>query len=266
MSESILTLDIKTLSVKEINEMVSEIGLEEYAAVSEALMADERKAIQKIGEKLARDYNKVLFEEKRLEGMKSFEYALYEKGCIYIAGTDEVGRGPLAGPVVAAAVILPREFKVLGVNDSKKLSEKKREELYFLILNEAVSFGIGIVDNDKIDEINILNASKLAMKIACEKLNRKPDHLLVDAVHVDHLDIPQTGIIKGDSKSITIAAASIVAKVTRDRMMVEYHEQHPHYDFINNKGYGTALHYEGIRTHGLCPLHRKTFLKEYIVR
>ncbi|HVI41537.1 MAG TPA: ribonuclease HII, partial [Anaerovoracaceae bacterium] len=173
------------------------------------------------------------------------------------------GRGPLAGPVVAAAVILPDDFDVLGVDDSKKLSEKKREELYTLITEYAVSYGIGIIDNYIIDEINILEATKLAMKQAIEKLETKPEYILIDALTLKDVVIPQKGIIKGDSLSVSIAAASIVAKVTRDRMMVEYHQKFPHYAFEQNKGYGTKAHYEGIDGHGLCELHRRSFLKSY---
>ncbi|MBP6491887.1 MAG: ribonuclease HII [Clostridia bacterium] len=202
--------------------------------------------------------------KERLAEMKQVEDELYGKGIQYIAGIDEVGRGPLAGPVVAAAVILPADFDVLGVDDSKKLSEKKREELYSLILEQAISYGIGMVDNYKIDEINILEATKLAMKQAIEKLETKPDFILIDALTLKDVETPQKGIIKGDSISVSIAAASIVAKVTRDRMMVEYHQQYPHYAFDQNKGYGTKAHYEGLDGCGLCELHRRSFLKGYV--
>lgn len=199
----------------------------------------------------------------RLVEMKQIEQELYAGGIRYIAGIDEVGRGPLAGPVVAAAVILPHDFDVPGVDDSKKLSEKKREELYTLIMKHAVSFSIGIIDNYIIDEINILEATKLAMKQAVEKLDTKPEYILIDALTLKDISIPQRGIIKGDSLSVSIAAASIVAKVTRDRIMAEYHLQFPHYAFDHNKGYGTRAHYEGIDSHGLCELHRRSFLKGY---
>ena len=198
----------------------------------------------------------------RLAEMRHIEEELYSGGIRYIAGIDEVGRGPLAGPVVAAAVILPCDFKVLGVNDSKKLSEKKREELYELITGEAVSYSIGIIDNYTIDEINILEATKLAMKQAIEGLDTKPEYILIDALTLKDVMIPQRGIIKGDSLSVSIAAASIVAKVTRDRMMNEYHNRYPYYSFNRNKGYGTKAHYEGIFDHGLCDLHRRSFLKK----
>jgi ribonuclease HII len=199
----------------------------------------------------------------RLAEMKLIEEELYAGGVRYIAGIDEVGRGPLAGPVVAAAVILPTDFDILGVDDSKKLSGKKREELYDQIVKYAVSWGIGIIDNYIIDEINILEATKLAMKQAVEKLETTPEYILIDALTLKDVTIPQRGIIRGDSLSVSIAAASIVAKVTRDRMMDAYHLQYPHYSFDQNKGYGTKAHYEGIDCHGPCKLHRRSFLKNY---
>ena len=219
----------------------------------------------------------------RLAEMKEFEDRLHSEGVKYIAGVDEVGRGPLAGPVVTAAVVLPEDFDVLGVDDSKKLSEKRREELFDIICERAVAVGIGIRDNERIDEINILEAtkeamadavaeaeSKLAEKIKSGELEEDSafgkagggiGHVLFDAVKVDAVKIPQTSIIKGDAKSVSIAAASIVAKVTRDRMMVEYAKQYPDYAFESNKGYGTAAHYAGIKKAGMCPIHRKTFLR-----
>lgn len=212
---------------------------------------------------------------ERLEKMKEdlirmsrMEKELYkngkERGAVrYIAGVDEVGRGPLAGPVVAAAVILPEDFSVLGVNDSKKLSEKRREELYEMILREAVAWSIGMRDNEVIDRINILEATKEAMTEAVQNLAIAPDHILIDALTLPEIDIPQTGIVRGDAESVSVAAASIVAKVTRDRMMVKYHEIYPGYAFDSNKGYGTKAHYEGLERSGLCAIHRKSFLKKY---
>lgn len=190
--------------------------------------------------------------------MKEFENELYENGIKYIAGIDEVGRGPLVGPVVTAAVILPRDFYDERINDSKKLTEKKRELLYDVIMENAVSVGIGISSEDVIDEINILEATKKAMIEAVNNLSVKPEHLLIDAVKLN-IDIPQTSIIKGDAKSESIAAASIVAKVTRDRMMVELDKEHPEYDFKHNKGYGTKKHIEAIEKYGILKEHRKTF-------
>lgn len=221
-------------------------------------------------------------QKERLIEMKKPEAELHDQGYEYIAGVDEVGRGPLAGPVVTAAVVLPEDFDVLGVDDSKKLSEKRREELYDKIIEGCVAYGIGMSDHQVIDEINILNATKEAMKKAiaeCEIMlgealtedddegksafaqPRKLDYVLFDAVKIEGLDVPQQAIIKGDAKVLAIAAASIVAKVTRDRMMVEYAEEYPWYAFESNKGYGTAAHYEGIRQHGTCPIHRMSFLK-----
>lgn len=201
---------------------------------------------------------------QKLEEMKIFENELHAEGIRYIAGIDEVGRGPLAGPVVAAAVVLPEDFDVIGVNDSKKLSEKKREELFEIIKEKAVSFAFGIVDNETIDEINILESTKKAMKEAVEGLDVQPEHLLIDAVNLADVDIPQTPIIKGDEKCVSVAAASILAKVTRDRMMVEYSEIYKDYSFEKNKGYGTKAHYEGIEKAGICPIHRKSFLKKIL--
>lgn len=221
--------------------------------------------------------------------MKEEEKKLHEEGFRLIAGVDEVGRGPLAGPVVAAAVILPEDFDVLGVDDSKKLTEKKREELFPLIKEKCIAWGIGMADNEIIDDINILQATKLAMKRAindlCARLGEagengkseeagaaaeaaetgeaaaRPDIVLFDAVEIEDLVIPQKAYIKGDANVLCIAAASVIAKVTRDRMMAAYAERYPGYAFEKNKGYGTKAHYEGIRENGICPIHRKTFLK-----
>lgn len=203
-----------------------------------------------------------------LERMLEYERGLYNNGnengpVKYIAGVDEVGRGPLAGPVVTAAVILPADFDVPGVNDSKKLSEKKREELFKVIKEKAVAYSIGICTNEEIDSINILEATKKAMKQAVDALETAPDHILVDALMIPGVDIPQTPIIKGDANSVSIAAASILAKVTRDHMMEEYHEQYPEYAFDRNKGYGTKAHYAGLDKAGACPIHRMSFLTKY---
>lgn len=209
---------------------------------------------------------------EKLESMKFYENELHNNGIKFIGGIDEVGRGPLAGPVCTCCIVLPNDFNILGVDDSKKISEKKREELYSVILNSAIAYGIGIVDNNIIDEINILEATKLAMKEAyenankmLESLNFEPiEHLLIDAVALKDLKVPQTSLIKGDQKSVSIAAASIIAKVTRDRMMVEYAKVYPYYGFERNKGYGTKDHYFGIKEHGITKIHRKTFLKGLI--
>ena len=197
--------------------------------------------------------------------MKEFETELYNNGINFIAGIDEVGRGPLVGPVVTAAVILPKDFYDERINDSKKLTEKKRELLYDVIMENAISVGVGISSENVIDEINILNATKRAMLEAVNNLSVKPEHLLIDAVKLN-TDIPQTSIIKGDAKSESIAAASIIAKVTRDRMMIELDKIHPEYDFKHNKGYGTKKHIEAIRKYGIIKEHRKNFAQcdEYV--
>ena len=212
--------------------------------------------------------------EEKLVTMQAYENELRAEGIRYVGGVDEVGRGPLAGPVTAACVVLPEDFDVLGVDDSKKLSEKKREELFDKIREKALAVGIGMCDNRVIDEINILEATKKAMaeaiRDADSQLEEKglspegTEHLLIDAVSLKDVDKPQTSIIKGDAKSLSIAAASIIAKVTRDRLMAEYHRQYPYYGFDTNKGYGTKAHYEGIDKYGITPIHRKTFLKNIL--
>ena len=202
-------------------------------------------------------------EIERLIKLSEYEKKCYENGYKYIAGIDEAGRGPLAGPVVAAAVILPKDCLIEGVNDSKKVSEKKREKLYDVIIQNAVAWGVGIMDNNVIDEINILNATRKAMHTAIEELQVKPDYILIDAEKkVDTNGIPYLPIIKGDALSISIAAASIIAKVTRDRMMREYDKIFPMYGFEKHKGYGTKLHREKILELGPCPIHRPSFLKK----
>ena len=192
--------------------------------------------------------------------MDNYEYEseLRSNGISLIAGVDEVGRGPLVGPVVAACVILPENFNLDGLTDSKKLSEKKRDYYFEEIKKQAISYGIGIIDEKKIDEVNIYEATKLAMIEAINNCHIKPEHVLIDAMPLD-LDIPTTSIIKGDLKSITISAASVIAKVTRDRMLDELHEQYPMYDFKSNKGYPTKKHLEAIETIGITPIHRKTY-------
>ena len=203
-------------------------------------------------------------EEARLEKMLEYEKDLYAKGYEYICGIDEAGRGPLCGPVVAAAVILKKGDKIEGVNDSKKLSEKKREQLFEEIKQRAVAYSVGIVDEKTIDEINILEATRLAMKKAVEGLSTKAQYALVDAEKRVPIDIPYTSIIKGDALSESIAAASIIAKVTRDRMIVELDKTYPEYNFAKNKGYGTKEHTDAIKLHGLCPAHRRSFCKKFV--
>ena len=200
-------------------------------------------------------------EIARTESLKIYEKQYEHMG--YVCGIDEVGRGPLAGPVVAAAVILPKDSQILYLNDSKKLSEKKREELYDVIMDQAVSVGFGYVYPERIDEINILQATYEAMRDAVSKLTVTPSVLLNDAVTIPDVTIPQVPIIKGDAKSVSIAAASIVAKVTRDRLMVEYDKIMPEYGFARNKGYGTAEHIEALKNYGATPIHRKTFITKF---
>lgn len=202
-------------------------------------------------------------ELERLKGMREYEdtYA----ACSYICGIDEAGRGPLAGPVVAGAVVLPKDCQILYLNDSKKLSEKKRELLFDEIKEKAVSYGIGIVGPGRIDEINILQATYEAMRLAISQLNVEPEILLNDAVTIPGVDVMQVPIIKGDAKSVSIAAASILAKVTRDRMMVEYDQMFPEYGFAKHKGYGTKAHIDMIKEIGPCPIHRRTFIKNFYV-
>jgi len=203
-------------------------------------------------------------EDKRLEEMLTYEKELYSKGINNIAGIDEAGRGPLCGPVVAAAVILKPGDKIAYVNDSKKLSEKRREELFEIIKERALAYSVGIVDEKTIDEINILEATRLAMKKAVDGLDVKPEYVLVDAEKKVPIDVPYLPIVKGDAKSESIAAASIIAKVTRDHIMYELDKKYPEYDLAKNKGYGTAKHIEGIKEYGLTEIHRKSFCKKFV--
>ena len=204
-------------------------------------------------------------ELDRLKNLKKDEESLYSSKIKYICGIDEAGRGPLAGPVVVGAVILPVDSLIEGVNDSKKISEKKRERVFEEIVSTAISYSTGIVDQRTIDEINILNATKLAVKKAIERLEIKPDLILVDALTgIETFGIPYKSIIKGDAKEYSIAAASIIAKVTRDRMMLEWDKVFPEYGFAKHKGYGTASHIQALKENGPCMLHRKTFIKNFI--
>lgn len=204
-------------------------------------------------------------EEQRLEKLKEYENKLQNKGFEYICGIDEAGRGPLAGPVVVASVIMPKYSIIEGINDSKKVSEKKREKLYDLILEQAISYGVGIIGQDEIDDINILNATKKGLTNSLKELTQRPDLILVDALtNIDTLGIPYESIIKGDAKCYSISAASIIAKVTRDRIMREWDKIYPQYGFATHKGYGTSAHINAIKEYGPCPLHRKTFIKHFI--
>ena len=204
-------------------------------------------------------------EEQRLIKLKEIEKDLYQKGFKNICGIDEAGRGPLAGPVVVAGVIMPKDSMIEGVNDSKKVTEKRREKLYDLIIEEAISYSISIVGQDIIDDINILNATKMGVTEVVDKLELKPDLIVIDALnHINTRQIPYESIIKGDAKCYNIAAASILAKVTRDRIMRQWDEVYPQYGFTSHKGYGTAKHIQAIIEYGLCPIHRRTFTKNFI--
>ncbi len=204
-------------------------------------------------------------EEERLRNLKEIEKVFFDKGIEYIAGIDEAGRGPLAGPVVVASVIMPKDSMIEGINDSKKISEKKREKLYDIILEEAVSYGIGIVYQDEIDKINILQATKKGLTEAVEQMKIKPNLIMVDALTgIDTLGIPYKSIIKGDAKCYSISAASIIAKVTRDRIMREWDKVYPQYGFESHKGYGTAKHIAALKEYGPCEIHRRSFIKHFV--
>ena len=203
-------------------------------------------------------------EEQRLLELKKIDKQYYDMNMKYVCGIDEAGRGPLAGPVVVASVIMKPDSMIEGVNDSKKISEKKREKLYELITNEAISYGVGIITQEEIDDINILQATKKGLTNSLNSMDIKPDMILVDALKgIDTLGIPYLSIIKGDATSYSIAAASIIAKVTSDRIMREWDKVYPEYGFATHKGYGTAKHIEAIRQYGLCPLHRRSFCKNF---
>ena len=251
-------------SISEIKEILGNCSMEELPEQIKQFEEDSRKGVQTALVSFRKKYEKHQQELARLEEILTYERGLWEAGYDLVAGIDEVGRGPLAGPVVAAAVILPKECKIEGVNDSKKLSAKKREELYDIILEKAVSYGIGVVSNERIDEINILQATYEAMREALSQLKPKAEYILADAVTIPMVSTPQRGIVKGDAKSMSIGAASIVAKVYRDRMMEAYEEVYPGYGFASNKGYGAAEHIEGIRKQGITPIHRKTFVKNFL--
>ncbi len=226
--------------------------------VIKQLYEDERKGVQKLLQRWEKRQKEIEKQKETFLAMSTYENQLREDGILFIAGIDEVGRGPLAGPVVAAAVILPENFYLLGLDDSKKLSEKKREEYFDYIQANALAIGIGVVSNKVIDTINIYQATKQAMNQALENLSIEPNHLLIDAMELE-VNIPQTAIIKGDSNSISIAAASIIAKVTRDRMMKELGEKYPEYGFEKHMGYGTKAHLLAVEKHGVLSEHRLSF-------
>ncbi len=248
--------------IGEIKAIFQAADLDGLPAFISTYEKEERTGVLQLVEKARKKLKDYQAEIERTEKLKAFEkeYASFS----YICGIDEVGRGPLAGPVVAGAVILPKDCDILYLNDSKKLSEKKREELYDIIMEKAVGTGLGYVSPQRIDEINILQATYEAMREAISNLPVEPDLLLNDAVTIPKVSIRQVPIIKGDAKSISIAAASIIAKVTRDRLMVEYDSIFPQYGFASNKGYGAAVHLEALRQYGPTPIHRKSFIKNLI--
>ena len=244
-------------TIKEVKERLAMIDELDHPLFEE-LILDGRAGVQAAISKRKRELQKQVDEDLRLEKMLAYEKELYAQGIDLIAGVDEVGRGPLAGPVVAAAVILPKACKIPGLNDSKKIPKSKHKEIYEAVLQNAVAIGIGIKDNQVIDQVNIYEATKLAMMEAIGQLEPQPQHLLIDAMKLD-LPIPQTSIIKGDANSLSIAAASIVAKVTRDQMMEEFDREYPGYDFAQNAGYGTVKHLAGLDKLGVTPIHRRSF-------
>ena len=244
-------------TIKEIKEQLANIQRLDDPLLAE-LEQDSRSGVIQAIAKRKREIQKRIDEDERLEGMLAYEKECYARGMELIAGVDEVGRGPLAGPVVAAAVILPKGSKIPGLNDSKKIPKSKHKEIYEAVLQNAIAIGIGVKDNHVIDQVNIYEATKLAMMEAIGQLEPQPQHLLIDAMRLD-LPIPQTSIIKGDANSLSIAAASIVAKVTRDQMMEEFDCEYPGYDFTQNAGYGTANHLAGLHKLGVTPIHRRSF-------
>lgn len=249
-------------NIGEIKEQFQAASVEGLPELIEEYREDGRGGVKKLVESAEKKIAALEKEKQRIERLRVYEekYREYD----YICGIDEVGRGPLAGPVVAGAVILPRDCRILYVNDSKQLSEKKREELYEIIMEKAVACAVGYATPERIDEINILRATYEAMREAIGKLTPQPQILLNDAVTIPGVNIRQIPIIKGDAKSITIGAASIIAKVTRDRLMVEYDKVFPEYDFAGNKGYGSAAHIEALRKYGPTPIHRRSFIKNFL--
>ena len=244
-------------TIKEVKERLAMIDELDHPLFEE-LILDGRAGVQAAISKRKRELQKQVDEDLRLEKMLAYEKELYAQGIELIAGVDEVGRGPLAGPVVAAAVILPKGCKIPGLNDSKKIPKAKHKEIYEAVLQNAIAIGVGVKDNHVIDQVNIYEATKLAMMEAIGQLEPQPQHLLIDAMKLD-LPIPQTSIIKGDANSLSIAAASIVAKVTRDQMMEDFDREYPGYDFAQNAGYGTAKHLAGLDQLGVTPIHRRSF-------
>lgn len=248
-------------STSEIKSILQAASIEELPEFINTYSSDERAGVGKLVQMAVKRVDAWKKEVGRIEGLRVYEEKYKE--FTYICGVDEAGRGPLAGPVVAGAVILPKDCRILYMNDSKQLTEKKREELYDVIMERAIAWGVGYASPQRIDEINILQATYEAMREAIGALSNKPDILLNDAVTIPGIGIPQVPIIKGDAKSISIAAASIIAKVTRDRLMLEYDKLFPEYDFAGNKGYGSGGHIEALKKHGPTSIHRKSFIRNF---
>ncbi|SFE64564.1 ribonuclease HII [Peptostreptococcus sp. D1] len=252
-----------SISLDTINDNDTSAYLELIDRFADCIKNDDRKSVIDIAQKLEIKKQKYLSEINRLDMLNQYENRARKNGFKIIGGVDEAGRGPLAGPVVAAVVVYKGPIRINKINDSKKLSEKNREELFDIIKEKAYDYGIGVATPDEIDEHNILNATYIAMKRAIDKLKYKPDYLINDAVIIPNMDMRQESLIKGDSKSISIASASILAKVTRDRLMYEYDKRFPEYSFSSNKGYGTEGHYEAIKKYGITSIHRLSFLKNF---
>ena len=255
-------MDTQEKKIGAIKEELKSTADERLSVFIAEYQSDGRTGVQKLVEQAEKRLQKLEAEKKRIYELQAYEREYAQAA--YICGIDEVGRGPLAGPVVAGAVILPKNCEILYINDSKKLSAAKREELYDVIMEQAVAVGIGQASPQRIDEINILQATYEAMREAINNLRVTPDILLNDAVTIPQVDIPQVPIIKGDAKSISIGAASIIAKVTRDRMMVDYDRQYPGYSFAENKGYGSAAHIDALKRLGATPIHRQSFIGHFI--
>jgi len=253
-----------SLKADEIKKMLQDTPLEELNSKLEVFRDDERVGVKNLICKFEKKYSAYIEELERINNISVFENALKTKGYKLIGGIDEVGRGPLAGPVVTAVVILPDNCNILGINDSKKLSAKKREELSELIKEKAVAYSFGSVSSSEIDEINILQATYLAMRKAIHSLTVKADFILADAVTIPEINVPQRGIIHGDAKSISIGAASIIAKVERDAMMDEYDKIFPEYGFTRNKGYGSSEHIDALKKYGPSSIHRSSFIKNFV--
>lgn len=257
-------MDYYKMKICEIEELVNKLNIDDKIKLIKELQGDSRAGVIKIARRLKREIDGHNRELDRIRAMKKFEYEWTGKGAKYIAGIDEVGRGPLAGPVYAGAVVFPIDCIIEGVNDSKKLSPQKRLSLYDVIKSNVISCATGYCDEKTIDRINILNATYEAMKMAVIKLSVRPDVLLIDAVRIPGIEIPQVPIVKGDSLSFSIAAASVIAKVERDKFMENLSSLYPEYNFASNKGYGTQEHVDALKKYGPCPIHRRSFIRGII--